>query len=1018
MDYFSEKSMKRIAAISIIIIASALFSADVPVSTATQNQTEPSSAGIGGKTAVAWTDSRAGTSNLHIYGDIVQSDGSLNGTIPICVATLNQSDVVVAGGAQFLVSWIDNRTGSPQIYAIQLNQNASMGTEFILSSNTDEKAFTAASNIGDDIMVIWQETSTYKRIRGRRVAWSGSAYSAAGSVFDISPAGYNTFYADIAGGSSEYLVVWTDSSFSTGHKVVAQRVSSSGAIVGDTTVIAVYPGYITYAYLGEPAVAWDGSQWLVVWQYTGDGSDYNIYGRYVNSSGVASGSVFNIATTSSNETRPDIAFDGIGFFVVWQATIDYYPNIFGARVIGTSVGTIEALSEGGYHNEQYPCISWNGSYYDLFWQDNRISGSSWDIYMSRWEQTPWNGPTATPIRPPDRSGSTCLRQEAVMFLHDDDGINTSTIQFNANGTNVGIGDPRLTYVNDTLRFAPTTDWPQNTWLSMCLNRAEDMMGIDIVSPVCWEFMVDRTNPVWGASTPDNHELVGGGSITLSIEVTDAGCGVSTDSMGFRVMGIWYFYGTSPAVSWDGASMHFNSSAEGIYFDPFDTFTVCATVRDKAEYCGYNQIDYCWEFYTQGNRIYGNVNLSDVGDDSGVLVRATYGDSVWSASTDFYGDYSIPCVQEVAGIQLRASKAGYSDSTVVVDMSLGGEVEVNFTLNPTLIIYESDFEANNGGLDTIRFGSNPNDWRWGTPTAAPGSAHGGTKCWGTILNGNYSNQSKSRLVLGPIYLPESSLPMMTWWQWYRFQAITSGSYHDGGNVKLWLSPPSTSADSTILILDRAYDVNQSQYNFLIAYQTSFAGNSFGNYWHEVNVDLSPWEGEEVYISWDFGSSNNNVEAGWFIDDVTIIASPSNVLSFAIDCSTWSVLSPTPPDTIVSTELEKIVVTNTGNVPLDLALVCDSIPYFTLYDSLAYGYLGLWAIFNDEIIPPRWSDFGREDFFSHVFRYADADTFGTGGFGIYPHPDSTENLWFRLDTPQFFPIDTFTIKVLIRARQSMD
>ncbi len=982
---------------------------DMVVSNASQNQTEPSSAGLNHKSFVGWTDSRSGTSNLNIYGNIVDSSGSLIGAdIPICVTpSSNQYDVATASGGAFIVAWIDEVSGNPEIHAVQVNEDGSLPySEMTLTSNANSKDSPSADNIGNDVMIVWQESSTRKIIRGQRLTWSGSQYSATGSPFDISGSTYDAFDPDICGGSVDYLVVWSDT---INWAVVGQRVSSTGSPVGSATNIA------TYAYPNNPqsvAAAWDGSQWFVVWNVY-DGSSHNVFGRYVNSSGSPTGSILNIATEASpnNETRPDAAYDGIGFLVVWQGTPDIYGNIFGSRIIGTSVGADTTLSDGGTHNENYPCIDWNDSFHDVFWQDYR-SGSTWDIYTNRFGQTPWNGPTAIAIRPPDMSGTTCGDQTAVMYLYDSDGINTSTIEFDANGTIVGIGDPRLSYSNDTLRFAPSSDWPSGTWLTMCLNHAEDMVGIDIIAPVCWDFMYDRVSPVWGTCNPADGDTVSGGAIPISIGVSDADCGMSTDSMGFQVMGIWYFYGTSPAVSWDGLEMQFDPAEEGLSFDPFDTFTVCATARDKAEYCGYNQIDTCWTFYTEGNRIYGNVDLSDVGDDSGALVEATVGDSLWSDITDVAGDYSIPCVQEVPGIQVRASKAGYSDSSVVIDMSSGGEIEVNFRLDPTLALYESDFEADDGDLNTVSFGYRPMDWEWGTPTDGPGSAHSGSKCWATILDGDYNNTSMSRLTLGPISIPEGSSPTLTWWQWYRFQNNSGGGFHDGGNIKIW------SPDSTIVEPDKPYDGNQSEWNYLIPYQTSYADNDYGDYWHEVSIDLSPWEGEEITISWDFGSSNNNVESGWFIDDVVILTAPAIVLSFDLSDTIWNPVSEDPPDTLITDETEKIVLSNTGNVALDFAMCCDTVPYFTLIDSLCYGCLGLWAIFNDMATPPVAGDFDSEDFFTHNFRYADADTFGPGGFNIYPDIDSTENLWLRLDTPQYFPIDTFTVHVLIMARQHMD
>ena len=865
------KSSQLMFVLLISLIFSGLTMADTPVTIAAGNQTGPASAGMSNRTLVAWTDARAGTANKNIYGNIVLSDGSLIGSdIPFCTEVNMQYDVAAAAGARFVVAWVDERSGSPEIRALQVNSDGTMPyADFAVTSTTNPKSRPAAAAIGNDILIVWQEDDGAQRIRGHRLSWSGTQYSATGSTFDISPGGgYNAYDPDVSTGDANYLVVWSDMSTGAQGGIIGQRVNAGGTLVGDTTAVAVY----SYPYPPvTPAADWDGSQWLVVWNVNvaSIGSNHDVYGRYVDSGGgVVGAAPFAIATDgASNETRPAIAFDGIGFLVCWQATQpSFYTDVYGCRISGTSVGASEPLSSGT-NNENYPSVAWNGMFHDVFWEDFRNT-YNWDIYMSRWDQTPWDGPSAIPARPSDMGASTCPRQEAVMFLHDSDGINTSTIEFDANGTVVGIGDSRLTYANDSLRFTPTTDWPTSTWLTMCLNHAEDMTGLDILNPICWDFMIDQTDPVWGTRYPAHGSLVNGGAIPITIEVSDAGSGVSTDSLGFQVMGTWYYYGHSPAVSWNGLQMVFNPSEEGFAFEPFDTYTVCATVRDRGEFCGHNRINTCWEFFTEGNKIYGVVDLGGTMDESGAVVEATVGDSIWTDVTDIYGNYSIPGVQEVPGITVRAYKTGYADSSVVINMSSGGAQRVDFMLYPVVDLYFSDFETDNGGLDTTHF-LYYNDWRWGAPTDGPGSAYSGDKCWATQLHSDYHDSSQSRLVLGPITLPESSSPILSWWQWYRFQAPTwvSGSgwqYHDGGNVKLWLSP----TDSTLLVMDRPYDVTQSQWNQLIRYQQSYADNDRGNYWHKVNVNLSAWAGEDVYISWDFGSSSRNTESGWFLDDVSI------------------------------------------------------------------------------------------------------------------------------------------------------
>ncbi|HHS51170.1 MAG TPA: hypothetical protein ENN07_08665 [candidate division Zixibacteria bacterium] len=836
--------------------------ADVPVSTASQDQTDVSAAGMASRSFVAWTDARAGTGNKNIYGNIIETDGSLAvAAIAICTDLAQQYDVAVSAGQKFMAFWVDERTDETwNIWGQHVNLDATLsGTNFQVTTNNTQKYRPAADRLGNDILVVFEEAATNRKIRGQRLTWGGSSYAPTGAVFDISDGTHVAYNPDVAAGDTDYLVVWSDA---TNKRIYCRTVSPTGTL-GTTRIVADYSGG---AYIpGQPAVAWDGTQWLVAWQIYVFGDELNIYASYVDASGVPSGSEISVAVASQNESFPALAFDGIGFMIVFQDTRDVIAKIWSKRITGTTVDH-EAAVSSGTSNQNKPAVCWNGTHHDVFWQDFRNT-YNWDIYSNRFDQTPWNGPTASPHTPPDMGASSCPRQEAVMNLTAPDGINTSTIQFTANGTSYTIASPQLSYASNRLTFTPSADWPENVWIECCLNAVDDMSGRSLLSPVCWSFMIDRTNPVFGTKSPAAGDSAGAGAVPISIGVTDAGSGVSTNNMAFQIDGTWFVHGTSPAVSWDGARMHFNPAEEGMAFDPFVTVNVCARARDRADYCPPNEATTCWEFHTTGTKIYGTVTLSGESDHSGATVEARYGDSLWTATTNASGDYSIPGVLEVDGITVRAYKAGFSDSTVTVNMGAGGFGLANFTLFPMVTLFYSDFEADNGGLELVSF-LYYNDWEWGVPTSGPGNAHSGTKCWATKLNSDYNDSSQSRLRLGPIDLPEGSAPKLSWWQWYRFQPPTwtasQWQWHDGGNVKLWTSM----TDSLLIVPDRDYDTTQSQWNQLIPYQRSYAGATSGPYWHRVTADLSAWAGQTVWISWDFGSSSRNVESGWFIDDVTI------------------------------------------------------------------------------------------------------------------------------------------------------
>lgn len=75
----------------------------------------------------------------------------------------------------------------------------------------------------------------------------------------------------------------------------------------------------------------------------------------------------------------------------------------------------------------------------------------------------------------------------------------------------------------------------------------------------------------------------------------------------------------------------------------------------------------------------------------------------------------------------------------------------------VIIYSQGFEADDGGCGILEVG-NSAGWAWGTPspvTVGPGSAHSGTKCWGTVLDGPIPRTCDGSIVSPPISLPTIS-----------------------------------------------------------------------------------------------------------------------------------------------------------------------------------------------------------------------------------------------------------------------
>jgi len=167
-----------------------------------------------------------------------------------------------------------------------------------------------------------------------------------------------------------------------------------------------------------------------------------------------------------------------------------------------------------------------------------------------------------------------------------------------------------------------------------------------------------------------------------------------------------------------------------------------------------------------------------------------------------------------------------------------------------------------------------DWEWGVPAFANGpSAHSGQKCWGTILNGNHTDLSRSRLETPHLdfTMGGSTKLELKFWHWYDTEKIIflgQTTYDDGGNVKVI-----TPTDTTIIHPDTSqaedYDAaSMSTGNAWIPSQPGYCEHRAS--WMEAIFDLTPWTNEsDVVIVFDFGSDNGGIDwPGWYIDDVVI------------------------------------------------------------------------------------------------------------------------------------------------------
>jgi hypothetical protein len=250
---------------------------------------------------------------------------------------------------------------------------------------------------GAEYLVAWEDSrndpARKTDIFGRRVSAAGAPQ---GTDFRIS--GTNAldqeFRPAVAWGDTEYLVVWEDSrnSGARGIDVRGRRVSAAGEPEGKDIRIS---GTSAVADDKVPQAAWNGTEYLVVWEDWRMDPDRqsDIYGRRVSAAGAPIGANFRICGPGAVgwDWTPAVAWDeSMGqYLVVWQDERDYGTrgaDIYGRRLAadGARVGGDFSISGAGPTSEYGPAVAWGGDEHLVVWQDARsVPASGRDIYGRR-----------------------------------------------------------------------------------------------------------------------------------------------------------------------------------------------------------------------------------------------------------------------------------------------------------------------------------------------------------------------------------------------------------------------------------------------------------------------------------------------------------------------------------------------------------------------------------------------------------------------------------------------------------
>jgi hypothetical protein len=225
---------------------------------------------------------------------------------------------------------------------------------------------------GTNYLLVWEDDALNPTnyVYGRFISKAGVLVRPPFPINTVG--GGNKRIGGVAFDGTNYLAVWQDErNEGTNSDVYGQLITPGGLLLGSEIPISVQPDADK-----APSVAFDGTNYLVVWQGRRpvDPELYDTYGRFISRNGTLGGLVLISQTPSPRYNPLNVAFDGANYFVVWNKDAGPgYPsptvwNIYGRQVSrsGSLPGNELALiTEAG--NPLLPLLAFDGTNYLLSW---------------------------------------------------------------------------------------------------------------------------------------------------------------------------------------------------------------------------------------------------------------------------------------------------------------------------------------------------------------------------------------------------------------------------------------------------------------------------------------------------------------------------------------------------------------------------------------------------------------------------------------------------------------------------
>jgi|GEM_PF-909598 len=225
-----------------------------------------------------------------------------------------------------------------------------------------------------------------KRTGSSNYGFYGKFIEPDGTVFPddhqlVEPIYYLSFMHELVYGDTNYIFAWARGVAGYSYNAYVEMISNDGD--PQTSMTRVSIGNTVSASFEE--TAFDGENFLVIWQEGLPNNGAVIRGQFVNTNAQLIGNNFSIRppdlATSVSQVYPDIVFNGENYFVVWDDNRTGSRDIYGqfVGIDGTLIGEDIVITNNNA-DQLLVQLAFSGTNYFAVWADERLSNNDKAIF--------------------------------------------------------------------------------------------------------------------------------------------------------------------------------------------------------------------------------------------------------------------------------------------------------------------------------------------------------------------------------------------------------------------------------------------------------------------------------------------------------------------------------------------------------------------------------------------------------------------------------------------------------------